>query len=33
MDKTSFYAKKHVFWTTQFHFFAINLCCSFEIRI
>ena len=33
MDKSQFYAKKHVFKAALFHFFDINLCCSFETRI
>ena len=30
MDKTPFYAKKHVFKDFLFHFFTINLSCSFR---
>ena len=33
MDKSVNYAKKHCFKVSLFHFFDINLCCSFETRI
>ena len=33
MDKSQFYAKKHVFKAALFHFFDINLSCSFETRL
>ncbi len=33
MNKSVFYAKKHCFKISLFHFFAINLCCSFETQL
>ena len=33
MDKSGFYAKKHCFKISLFHFFDINLCCSFKTNI
>ena len=30
MDKSGFYAKKHCFKISLFHFFDINLSCNFK---
>ncbi len=33
MDKSQFYAKKHVFKAALFHFFDINLSCSLKTKL